>query len=413
MQVNRLADLNSDVLRHICDYLSGRDALHFSLTAKDFHELAITRVGVSFTPSHATDDLFLFLRSGMHPGVPPRTQYLRNLVITPRLFILAARDMVQSLSSDEEDGEKGESVHGSGLRRGLTSSLLVELLSGACHLRSLTLAGVHALMHGDSRFAAALAALAHLHHVAFESVNDTVVKFVGQTGWDLRTLHLDYLLRRHFLSPFPGESTRTVLVLYGALAQFHNLHTLKIAHFESFPVAPTNPIPVFPSIRRLFIASDLTLSVFDLVDRCPKVHLVDLSECTVRVAELDHRDRRFKAWPALRSLRVPSNIASIAEGSADRVVLGWSVADHLQVAPMIRAPTREDESSSDVQSLLWTLGGTSPMYVQLSVAVKREPMNFWGRVAECAPRLRYLELKVSILDLDEQFAGWVVRSTSS
>ncbi|KAI0706995.1 hypothetical protein C8Q76DRAFT_860238 [Earliella scabrosa] len=399
-----LVDLNDDVLRYICDHLSGKDALHFALTAKHFHHLAITRVGVSFTAGDHYE-LFLFLRSGMHRGVPSRLPHLENLYLSFGVFQDDDDNREVADWSDDEDREidEGEVVPGrSGIR------LLIELLSGACNLRRLTLPAVHALLDRNARLAPALVALPRLQHVTLENISDTVVKFLGETGWDLLTLHLDYTLRYRG-DQHPEEGVRTVPVLLGALAQFPNLHTLKITDLdledrEAFPATQPKTTLVFPSIRRLFIAQNQALFALSLIDRCPNIEVVDLGACNLaNYTELETRS--FTSWPALRSLRVTMDLIHIAI-CTDRV-LGLSITNHLQIADTLSVADPEGEDEYNIRRLLCILGKTSPVYAQLSVAVGPEPMNFWDRVAAWAPRLRYLELKVSIEDLDQKRAGWV------
>ncbi|KAI0706994.1 hypothetical protein C8Q76DRAFT_747578 [Earliella scabrosa] len=399
-----LVDLNDDVLRRICDYLSGKDALHFSLTAKRFHDLATTRVGVSLTAGYRRQFLS-FLRSGTHPraGLPPRVQHLERLVLKPGLYSMSA-----SHRSDRDDLDRREDEFVTIL------GLLVELLSAAHNLRSLTLPGASAFLLRDRRLGAALSALPHLQHVTFGSVSDTAVKFVGETGWDLRTLDLNYN------SPYgdspmraADEHMRTIPILHNALAQFRNLHTLKITHFkiggwDLSHLAPTSPVPVFPSVRRLFIPNNLPLFALDLVDRCPNVEIVDLDSCHDG-EDSDLRNLRNTPSPPLRSLRVDTLLPRPSGGHAERL-LARSTADHLQITTQILLPmtlTREDDARSEVRHLLWFVERTSPLYAQISVIVSPAPMGFWDRVAESAPRLRYLELEVSLRDLDEECASWV------
>ncbi|KAI0706997.1 hypothetical protein C8Q76DRAFT_786717 [Earliella scabrosa] len=310
-----LIDLNDDVLRRICDFLSGKDALHFSLAAKHPHNLAITRVGVSLT---------------RHSAV--LTSASRDDLISRR-----ENELVQILD------------------------LLVELLSVARNLRSLTLHAAHALLHRSNHLGSALAALPHLQHLTLAGVSDTVVKFLGETSWDLRTLNIDYLEIRYdrLGDDRPRaleEQVGAIPVLHNTLARFHNLHTLKITHFEFAGwnlsgFAPTRSSPIFPRIRRLFLANNIALFI--------------------EVA------------------RIPGTV------------------DHLQITDAIFLDLPEDENEYNVEDLLRLLERMSPVYAQLSVIVRSQPMNFWGRVAACAPRLRYLELQVSMDHLDEERAGRV------
>ena len=380
-----LINLNDDVLRRICDFLSGKDALHFSLAAKHPHNLAITRVGVSLIVSYS-DELLSFLRSGMHSGSPPRIQRLERLVLKPGLYSVSASFCSTSASRDDLISRReNELVQ--------ILDLLVELLSVARNLRSLTLHAAHALLHRSNHLGSALAALPHLQHLT--GVSDTVVKFLGETSWDLRTLNIDYLEIRYdrLGDDRPRaleEQVGAIPVLHNTLARFHNLHTLKITHFEFAGwnlsgFAPTRSSPIFPRIRRLFLANNIALCALDLVDRCPHVDLVDLSRSQRQDSDL--RNRHDTSRPPFRSFRMDSFI---------EVARIPGTADHLQITDAIFLDLPEDENEYNVEDLLRLLERTSPVYAQLSVIVRSQPMNFWGRVAACAPRLRYLELQVSM-----------------
>ena len=68
----------------------------------------------------------------------------------------------------------------------------------------------------------------------------------------------------------------------------------------------------------------------------------------------------------------------------------------------------EREHSPDVARLLNVLRRVSPVRAQLWVEVGALPMTFWSRVPVIAPRLRYLELKISLGALKEEYASWLV-----
>ena len=85
-----------------------------------------------------------------------------------------------------------------------------------------------------------------------------------------------------------------------------------------------------------------------------------------------------------------------------------NLADHLQLSDRIVV-----QYAPDVKTLCDTLRAASPVHAQLSVSVGSEPMHFWD-IAELAPRLRYLDLTVSVSGhsgsyFNEDYASWVVR----
>ena len=406
----QLIDLNTDVLLRISDHLSGTDALNFSLTAKALHDIAIHRVGVTLRADDH-DDLRHYYHS-VHCAVPRRTHFLESLSLEEKVFENSNREIVpDSWSADDEDMHQPTGSEAAEFPPPQRSAIkiLVDLLFGARNLSTLSLTAVHALMSCNGQVAPALASLPRLTHATLINVSDMVVQFVGETSWKLHTLDIDYN-ERYRGTVQPEESIRTAPVLLNALAQFSNLHTLKVTGLlydgdqgQAFSTATPSAAPRFPSIRRLFVCVSQVLFALDLADRCPSAHVIDLSSCTLQdYSELESRP--FSSWPALRSLR--AEIEAIHMACCSDRVLGLGVADHLQLSDLVRVL---DEHEADVRHLLCILSKTSPVYAQLNVTVASEPIRFWPRVAECAPRLRYLELRVALDTLNETSMNWVVR----
>ena len=406
----QLIDLNTDVLLRISDHLSGTDALNFSLTAKALHDIAIHRVGVTL---RADDhDVLRHYYHSVHCAVPRRTHFLESLSLEEKVFENSDREIVpDSWSADDEDMHQPTGSEAAEFPPPQRSAIkiLVDLLFGARNLSTLSLTAVHALMSCNGQVAPALASLPRLTHATLINVSDMVVQFVGETSWKLHTLDIDYN-ERYRGTVQPEESIRTAPVLLNALAQFSNLHTLKVTGLlydgdqgQAFSTATPSAAPRFPSIRRLFVCVSQVLFALDLADRCPSAHVIDLSSCTLQdYSELESRP--FSSWPALRSLR--AEIEAIHMACCSDRVLGLGVTDHLQLSDLVRVL---DEHEADVRHLLCILSKTSPVYAQLNVTVASEPIRFWPRVAECAPRLRYLELRVALDTLNETSMNWVVR----
>ena len=463
----QLSDLNDDVLRHVCAYLSGTDALSFALAGKRFHELAVVRVGVDFR----TDDHYelVLFHKGMCGVDPPRTQYIESMVIRSEAFedydgeIKVGSDEDGSGGEDDSDGEGGsgdedcssldghtevrknksdsegeesdngaedeedaaqasesdsegdedspeESEDGSNSEAaGKNVALLVDLLTGACNLRRLLLESVHTLMTCNSQLAPALVALPRISRLELTGVSDTVVALVGQTGWDLHILSLDYPLLDE--DPLPEEQIRTVPVLMDTLAKFPNLHTLEIKNFlledwRAMQQVLSSTHRVFPSIRRLFLNESQVSFALGLADHCPNASLIDVGTFHMEDPE-ELPSRPFSSWPPLRSLRAP--LSTLHKACCSARVLELNPVDHFCIPHAVDVADPDDADRAEIQQLLCLLKKTSPVYARLSLAVGCKPVAFWGQVAERAPRLRFLELEISIRELREDYMDWVVR----
>ncbi|KAI0749203.1 hypothetical protein C8Q80DRAFT_1119555 [Daedaleopsis nitida] len=241
-------------------------------------------------------------------------------------------------------------------------------------------------------------------------LTDTDLAFVAGMGWDLRALYLEYGTRDSWYS-WGKDSTEYAAVTYpailDAISRFPNLDTLRIADFEhveweEFGESLHNTTPVFPSIRRVFISYGHALSALALVDRCPNIELVDISQDEPNPEEVASRPR--SSWPALRSLRC--NTFAMHPVCCTPRVLELGTADHLQLQNELSV-VDVDNNSEDQSALLCILQCASPLWLQLRVEVGAQPMRFWADVVPLAPRLRYLELRVTIRTLKEEYADWL------
>ncbi|KAI0749220.1 hypothetical protein C8Q80DRAFT_1269131 [Daedaleopsis nitida] len=126
------------------------------------------------------------------------------------------------------------------------------------------------------------------------------------------------------------------------------------------------------------------LPALDLVNLCPNIELVDLPLDIVEPDEL--ASRPVASWPILRSLR--RNIDSMHAACCTDHVVDLSTADHLQLRDKLSVVGVEAANRADKHMLL-------------------SPMRFWAEVAPLAPRMCYLELKLTIPSLKEEYADWL------
>ncbi|KAI0749219.1 hypothetical protein C8Q80DRAFT_1160695 [Daedaleopsis nitida] len=390
-----LPDLNDDVLLQICDFLTSKHALSLSLTSRRLHDLAIRRATATV---YATSLMGLqaFHRYVLH-GSRLRTRYLKSLSIDYEVF---------SCYSPGYDPEA------------LAIPLLIDLFLNAHNLSSLSLDSVHSLFQeypGSDKLLLALSSLRNIKRVKLSMLTDTDLASVAGMGWDLRALHLELGCRAfewHSSRTKPKEDAEvTYPVLLDALTHFPSLDTLRITDFElveweQFGEALHNTTPVFPSIRRVFISYGHALPALALVGRCPNIELVELVDISWEDGPNPEEvaSRPCSSWPALRSLRC--NTFAIYPVCCTPRVLKLGTADHLQLQNELSVVDVENYSE-DQSALLCILQCASPLWLQLRVEVGAQPMRFWADVVPLAPRLRYLELSVTIRSLKEEYVDWL------
>ncbi|KAI0749343.1 hypothetical protein C8Q80DRAFT_1269239 [Daedaleopsis nitida] len=190
---------------------------------------------------------------------------------------------------------------------------------------------------------------------------------------------------------------------------FPRLHTLKIemcfelAKRHAFADLPQGAEPAFPSVRRLFFWLGPFPPAVELVRRCPNVELVHLSP------DLIYRDTLEllppASWPPLRSLCC--DLLSVHSACCATGVAELKPVTHLQVPHRFSVVDPEGEDKAEVTMLMCILRRTSPVWVQLPMEVGAAPMRFWSEVPHAAPRLRCLDMKLSLSDLKEEYAGWL------
>ncbi|KAI0753171.1 hypothetical protein C8Q80DRAFT_497634 [Daedaleopsis nitida] len=394
----QLLDMNDDVLRHICDYLFGRNALDLSLASRRLHDFAYHRVAVTFTACKPST-FRSFCKSVLH-GTPPRAQYLETFRLKRTAFTKPGAIHWSGDESDDGDDPDGPS------RKAIR--LLVDLLRSTPNLRELSLNAVYSMMRRNDDLGPALSALRLLTHVELNTVSKTTLKFLGETGWDLRMLTLD------FFFDFQGcdaddmrEDTASLPLLLETLAKFPRLRKLKVVGSDSFEFQEVqSSAPVLPSIRHLIIQAWHPTPSLTLIDRCPNVDCLDLY-----IFEPDDLPPpAASSWSSLRSLLSPlTSLQRVA--LVEPTLLDISPVFHLCLTEMIRLVEPENSESEEERpfsSFLPLLKKTSPVWLQARFELGAAPMTvFWAQVPVIAPRLRCLELELGLAALSEDCRDWV------
>ncbi|KAI0752694.1 hypothetical protein C8Q80DRAFT_470107 [Daedaleopsis nitida] len=397
-----ILELNEHVLRQICDYLSGSNALNLSLSSKDLYSLAIHRVAAIVTIS--SRHLLRRFHQTVIYDAPHRAADIHCLSI----YATALRRESSSTSSSESTHRDEDSLPPQEV-----VDILIDLFRNTHNLHRLTLDSVHTLLYRDARLGAALASLPRLDYAHLNLVSDRVLKAVEKTGWDLRVLALYSLAYYRYIDSYP-DYDMTYSILLETIAQFPHLHTLTINRFHGGYIGdpgwqdtlPDLPASSFPALRRLFIWNSKRLATLDFIDRCPNLELLD-----VELNETDSEEiasRALTSWPAIRSLRSSAPV-SLHNVSGVHHVIELNTAEHFRIPSRISVLDPAGKDKIVVSSLVCLLRKVSPRWLQLSVAVGSTPMTFWNDVPAVAPRLRYLDLKVSMPQLRKMYADWLVR----
>lgn len=385
-----LLDLNDDVLRQVCAQLFGRDAFNVSLASKRLHALAIPNVASVFR-TWDLRKLRQFHRYVLH-GTQRRVQYLKCLILYCDIYRFALHVADEDSDSHSRAADLQEAV-----------DLTVDLLTNAHNLCRLSLDCLHLLMEYDARVLPALAALRYLRRVDFDTVSDPTVAWVGKTGWNLHTLSLDYDDPEVVNRPHIQNHRCTLPILLDTIAQFPYLHTLKVGSCRfslSLSDIPNYDPPIFRSVRKLFLWN-ATPRALDLVNLFPNVSLVDFDYDPLYDQE-EFQPSLGPRWPPIDSLILTS--LDTVRCASQRL----NTARHIQIGRDISVADPDGTDSRNIATLVDVLQKVSPVHAQLSVEVGTPPMRFWARVEAVAPRLRYLELKVSLEDLKQEYASWLV-----
>ncbi|TBU44330.1 hypothetical protein BD309DRAFT_43941 [Dichomitus squalens] len=380
-------------LRHIADYLHGRTALSLSLTSKRVYDIAIPRVA-AVIDCWSTGTLRA-LHHIMVRDNPLRARHIHNLVIRE-----SAMTFEEFYGRDDEifDGHDPKDLEPP------VAPLIYELLMNAPNIRRLTIERFAALRRSDPRVVTAMASLPQLSRLELDGVpgdalaNESVAGNVHRTsGRDLVTLSLN-CSSWWYDDAYPP--------LFRTISAFPRLVSLKLRHFSPDRSCRgphhTETLPLYPSIQQLFL-EEPSAAALDLVTLFPNLSVVGTSIHDRRRDISDDRDHSWEnrepidtpwagtTWGALRSVILSSEL--VMHRARDVI----NQAFHLRVD----CTFAEDIDYSwtwpvELEPVLMILRKVSPVRAQLSVEVGVQPMRFWAGISEIAPRLRYLELKVTL-----------------
>ncbi|KAH9885755.1 hypothetical protein C8Q73DRAFT_294046 [Cubamyces lactineus] len=369
--------LNDDILRHILSYLWKRDALNAALCSKRFRDLALPRVAAVANAGSPTS--LRRLCAYMLSGTPPRAQYLEDLTITLTTFDYPSH----APYSDYWDFSQAH--------------LVGDLLLAARRLRRIAFERFHPCVAADPRIGEALFAMDRLVSAEFATVADSTFELLPGLNRNLRALQLMYFWE-HDEQPLEDE-TKTFPPLLMALSPLHRLSTLGVLYFDppdgSLTGRSDRHLLQLPSIRTLRFSLS-SASALELVDVCPNVTHIDFSS-----ARLNPGDQVCDgpSWPPLQAMTLGGyrEVKCIAH----RV----GAVDKLAIYDIIKVDAADEPET--VTDLLAFLAQASPVSMSLRVSFQAAPMAFWGRVAPVAPRLRMLELTVSLAAIATQNIDWL------
>ena len=417
--------LNDDVLRQVADYLLGSDALSFSLTSKYVYELAVHRI--SAVIECRREEKLRLLHRAMVLDNPWRAKHNRKLVVHEDVLThegLYGPDRDEG--EDEDWGVPVLSMWGPELRpkpqpEPPVGPLIVDLLRLASNIRNLTIRGFDALHTSDPGVLESITTTGQLtrleltcHRLCaapFHEQNTGSMGFLlglltNGPGRHLVVLSLEcpYLCDDHFYPLLLGTTTTA----------FPRLLVLRLVRFhprQSFlELNCPQRAPSFPSLRKLFL-EDVIPAAFDFVGLCPSVSLVWISTENGSRNPYGLRDEEYydieeetpralgPRWNLIRSLTLFSRVSMRAAQPL------LAPAFHLQVTRPMSMDDRGDPSNTVL--LLDTFRKVSPVRAQLALIVGEAPLPLWKLMPEVAPRLRLLELKISLEYSTDSGAGLV------
>ncbi|KAI0351793.1 hypothetical protein OH77DRAFT_1523906 [Trametes cingulata] len=366
-------ELNDDVLRHVVSFLHGRDALQVALCSKYMCSIALPRVpaiAVCASPRELRETCAYMLS-----GNPLRAQYLEDLTISYLAFdypVPEEPEIAQHMFSDYWDFSQAR--------------LIGDLLLQAPRKRRITLERLHPCLHVDPRIGQALASMDQLVAADLATIADATFARLPPLNANLRWLRLGYFWEED--DELPGE-TKTLPPLLTVLGRYRHLHTLELWNFNPPAVGvrqyfSVDNMPSLPAVRNLRLCVS-SVGALELVEFCPNLLDVDFTlSYDEPLVQLPDGPR----WPSLRRLTL----------STYRVI-PW-ILNRVNGAKRLRITEKlglgEEDEKGYINMLLRLLAQTSPIALSLSVKLQAAPMAFWDQVAELAPRLRTVELTVSL-----------------
>ncbi|KAH9847224.1 hypothetical protein C2E23DRAFT_524152 [Lenzites betulinus] len=386
-----LLDLPDDVLILICSHLHGRDALNVALTSKQLVDLALPRVAAVITcwkPS-----MLRKLHAYMVNGPAQRARHIQVLSIDTHTF--GGYDPEEANTSDDGEQPGDDLYYAANFSQ---ANIIGGLLMHAQNIQELCLERFQPCLRRDPRIGVALASMPRLTKLRLSTLGDYTLEVLRSCSFDLRHLTLSYFIEEDY--PLEGE-TRTLPALLSTLALYRNLHIVKLWNFTPHTCFSEDFIPPqLPSITYLRL-SESTPPALNMVELCPNLNTLIYSEDPQAfdfADELNLRHLSGKPWPDLRRLMLGEHdeIPSVRRRLA-RV-------EQLHIGGVL---SNSEADAPDVARFFALLRQTSPVELYLSVRVRHSPILFLSHIPPLAPRLRVLELKVSIPSPSLDYDGWL------
>ena len=394
-----LLDLNEDVLHHIAGELYAGNALRFSLSSKRAYEVAIHRVA-PVVKCRRTDRLVL-IHQVLLSGPRPRAQHIEDLAL------YLSHDLHRQLTSATEAAPQVDNQHIAPI-----IPLTLDLISNAPRLRRLTLCEVDASLERYPHMQDVLRNVRNLNKVEFAGVGTGAsMRFLQSTEWNLTVLSLGYST---YLTR-TSSSEQLWRQLLGTLPAFPHLHTLDLTAFprknESFYDIDGYTPPTFPALRRLFLRNCYPAALH-LACLSPNLHTFRPGIYPGRRDQLSHVAPRIGRLSPSRAIMFHSLMSAIYVSE----VFLLSPSYHLRITDtdLHRGLPIEVLEEWRVASLMNVVRTVSPVRMQLAVVFENQPVGFCARLSLAAPRLRYLELRLTTsdeMDMNRDYTSWWVSSS--
>lgn len=385
----QLLELPDDVLILIFSHLYDRHALNVALASKRLADLALPRVAAvvnCWKPS-----MLRRMHAYMLNDLNPRAHHLQHLTVEVHTFGEYDSDASDCACSVHSDNKTYYAANFS------QANLIGDILLRAQNICELSLEHFQPCLLRDPRIGVALASMSRLANLRLSSLGDGALPILSSCASDIRRLTLSYYVDDDY--PLEGE-TKSLPPLLSALASFQHLQIVKLWNFTPAMSWEDDFVPPqFPSITYLRL-SESTAPALDMVELCPNLSTLIFSTDSQESTNAPVRPRAGRTWPPLQRLMLGEHedIVSVM----DRL----SHVELLQISGELRLPSHAD--SEDITRFVDLLRVTSPVELYLSVVVPNTPVAFLHTIPRAAPRLRVLELKVSVPEPSMDYADWLV-----
>ncbi|KAI0069561.1 hypothetical protein K474DRAFT_1680836 [Panus rudis PR-1116 ss-1] len=354
-----LLDLNDDVLRIIFTHIP--NIMNVALTCRRIHDLAIECI-IAVVWIRTTE----------------RLRRLCNYALSPPRYRAVYIEELSVWTKTHEDREANDRAQDA-------DALLGKLLVKAQNLRSIEINRFAGVMKKSSLARKALGTMSYLTEATLLDINEASLSVLPSMK-HLRTMTLYF------------EGSPKVEALVTALAACPSLLKLTLKAKPSLGLPPKCSHVPSSSITSL---QDLTLywcssRTLELVHVCPNLSSLTIEGMDrAKGAELKVIEQ-FP--PKLRRIYIPQLPyfylveRSCAPGALQFLHLG----DHWSHESIIYLGNEEDHSVRVTRQVLALIRGTSPVGLRICLHAPLQPDSFWATLAATAPRLRFLDITISL-----------------